>query len=273
MSKLEQKMNSITDVEDNNVKPIFCQTPCCVHVPSEVSVKTKFTVQSISSNDYKEWLIKKHYAKRMPIIEHSFGLYDVHGILQGVCCFGPPPRFWNNGGHLFNKKHEIKTYELNRLVINQGCGVNALSFFVGQCLRKLPKPYVVISYADPNNFHCGYIYQATNFIYTGLAEPKNKSCDFILNGNKYHGRNFEKPFVKKILGKKFQEDMPLKKQWIEAGGQIIYQHPKHRYIYINSKNRRKLIEDMIYKIEKYPKETNQNYDATYSPSIQTILQF
>jgi len=49
--------------------------------------------------------MKKHYAKRMPIIEHSFGLYDLLGILQGVCCFGPPPRFWNNGGHLFNKKH------------------------------------------------------------------------------------------------------------------------------------------------------------------------
>jgi len=57
--------------------------------------------------------------------------------------------------------------ELNRLVIDEGSKKNVLSFFVSQTLKKLPCPNVVVSYADTSQNHHGYIYQATNWIYTG----------------------------------------------------------------------------------------------------------
>ena len=59
-----------------------------------MGVKDKYTVSSIDSYLCKDWLLYKHYAKRIPSIEYSFGLYD-GSILVGVCTFGcPPDRDW-----------------------------------------------------------------------------------------------------------------------------------------------------------------------------------
>ena len=239
-----------------------------------MGLKNKYTVKSIDNFMAVEWILKKHYAKRTPIIQYVFGLFNEQNILNGVCVFSPAPsRFWNNGGKLFNDKHKINTMELSRLCLNDNHEKNLTSFFVSQCLNKIPKPNVIVSYADPNNNHCGYIYQATNFIYCGLAEPKNKSMDFILFGKKYHGRNMNIEFTRKILREKYNEDLHWKDNILAVGGEIIKQLPKHRYIFINAKNKHKkqLIEDMIYKPEPYPKNENKNYDASFNPTIQIVL--
>jgi len=226
-------------------------------------------VSSIEGKFTHEWIVNKHYAKRKPIVMYSFGLFNLNGQMVGVCVFSPAPsRFWNNGGKLFNDKHRINTMELSRLCVIDNHEKNLTSFFVSSCLRLLPKPNVIISYADANNNHCGYIYQATNFIYCGLAEPKNKSMDFYLLGKKYHGRNMNMEFTRKILGKQYNEKLHWKENIISSGGEILPQLPKHRYIYINSKHRKKLIEDMIYKPLPYPKTSNKNYDANYNTSTQ-----
>ncbi len=51
----------------------------------------------------------------------------------------------------------------------------------------LEKPKIIISFADPNNFHHGYIYQATNFIYTGISSNTTQLIDKF--GNEFHFRN------------------------------------------------------------------------------------
>jgi hypothetical protein len=237
-----------------------------------MSIKNNYKIVPISNDIAKEWLLKKHYAKRTPIMMYVFGLYNDIDILVGVCVFSPAPsRFWNNGGKLFNDKHIINVMELSRLVLNDNHEKNLTSFFVSSCLKLLPKPNVIVSYADANNNHNGYIYQATNFIYCGLAEPKNKSMDFILFGKKYHGRNMNIEFTRKMLGKQYNEELHWKENIISVGGQIIKQLPKHRYIFINSKNKKQLLNDMIYTSKPYPKGENTNYDASFNPSIQHIL--
>lgn len=203
---------------------------------------------------------------------YVFGLYDEQNIIVGVCVFSPAPsRFWNNGGTLFNNKHEINTIELSRLCLIDNHEKNLTSFFVSGCLNLLPKPNVVISYADTNNNHCGYIYQATNFIYTGEAKPAFKSKDWYFNGKKYHGRNMDLAMIKKLLGDKYNPEISFHENIISNGGQIISQQNKHRYIYINAKNKKQLIQDMIYKSQPYPKTQNKNYDASFEPAIQFEL--
>ena len=237
-----------------------------------MGLKNKYVVHSIDNFIAIEWITKKHYAKRTPIMQYTFGLFDEDKTLHGVCVFSPAPsRFWNNGGKLFNDKHQIDVYELSRLVMNDGHVKNLSSFFVSRCLKLIPQPNVIVSYADPNNGHNGYIYQATNFIYCGLAEPKNKSMDFILFGKKYHGRNMNIEFTRKMLGKQYNENIHWKDNIIAVGGQIIPQLPKHRYIFINAKNKKQLIEDMIYNSEPYPKNDNTRYDASFKPVQQKTL--
>ena len=51
-------------------------------------------------------------------------------------------------------------------------GVHVDGTLVGRSLRLLPKPSVVVSYADTAQGHVGYVYQAANFIYTGLSAKR-----------------------------------------------------------------------------------------------------
>ena len=131
-----------------------------------MSIKDKYIVKSIKSFECKEWLLYKHYAKRMCSISYAFGLY-VNNILIGVCTFGKPasPSLCDSTCGKENSKY---VYELNRLCVNDNLEKNVLSFFVSNCLKMLPK-LIIVSYADTAQNHHGYIYQATNWFYTGLS--------------------------------------------------------------------------------------------------------
>jgi hypothetical protein len=56
-----------------------------------MSISEKYKVKPIDTFQCKEWLLKKHYAKRIPSITYSFGLFDDITIV-GVCTFGIPPQ-------------------------------------------------------------------------------------------------------------------------------------------------------------------------------------
>lgn len=82
-------------------------------------------VEILKNYEYEPWLLKKHYAKRIPNISICFGLI-IDDKIEGICTFGSP-------GSRFN--FSIQPYELNRLVVNEGLGKNILSKFVSKCLK------------------------------------------------------------------------------------------------------------------------------------------
>lgn len=219
-------------------------------------------VLQITNFDCKDWLIHKHYAKRIPPIEYAFGLF-IDNILNGVVTYGTPVssklrNLWNN---------EFKLMELNRLVVNDGLPKNTLSSFVSKSLTMLPKPMVIVSYADTSQNHHGYIYQATNFYYTGLsAEFKDyyvKGMEHLHNGTIMDLSRGQENRVE-WLRSKFGENL------------IMIDRPrKHRYfIFIGSKTaKQKMLKMLPYKIQPYPKGENIRYNANYSPVIQSKLEF
>jgi hypothetical protein len=151
-----------------------------------MSIKDKYKVLSIQSYLCKDWLLHKHYAKRLPNIEYSFGLYD-DNILKGVITYGQPPSP-SLKSSICGKDYESICIELNRLVVDDDIDKNALSYFVSSSLKMLPKPKIVVSFSDKNLKHNGYIYQATNFIYTG--ESTNNEILVDDNGKEVHFRKF-----------------------------------------------------------------------------------
>jgi len=225
------------------------------------SIKEKYQVKSIDNYICKEWCLKKHYAKRMPPIEYAFGLFNDQNIICGIITYGTPVSstlrdLWQN---------EYKLIELNRLVINEGLEKNVLSFLVSQSLKKLPKPLVIVSYADTSKNHHGYIYQATNWIYTGLSVPFKdyyiKGMEHLHNGTIMDMSRGQENRVE-WLRNKFGDDL------------IMIDRPrKHRYFTFtgNKYNQKKMKEMMPYSTEPYPKGDNIRYDASYQPSIQTQL--
>jgi hypothetical protein len=218
-----------------------------------------YTIKSIDYQDCKEWFLKKHYAHRIPPIEFCFGLYD-NDILIGVCSYGTPV-----SSVLREIIPSFKLYELNRLVINENMPKNTLSFFVSKTLNMMPNPSVIVSYADTSQNHNGYIYQATNWIYTGLSA---KFMDYMVKGMEHlHGASIfdlSRGQENRVewLKQKFGDDLYMKER-----------PRKHRYFYFigNKKQKKQMMNELPYEIEPYPKGENKRYDASYTPTIQTKL--
>ena len=94
-----------------------------------MSLFDKYKVKSIPKNQTTEWLLKKHYAHRIPSIVYSFGLYDgIH--LVGVCTYGIPPQ--NNCLLMCGEEYKDHAIELNRLIKNDGLEKNVQSWFVAR---------------------------------------------------------------------------------------------------------------------------------------------
>ena len=123
-------------------------------------------VIQIQPKETYQWLLEKHYAKRIPQIMHAFGLY-VDGVLKGVVTYGIPASPALCMG-ICGKEYSDKVLELNRLCLMEN-NKNESSFLVSHSIQLLPKPTIVVSYADTSQGHVGYVYQATNFLYTGLS--------------------------------------------------------------------------------------------------------
>lgn len=218
-----------------------------------MSIKTKYHVTSIKTEETKEWFLKKHYAHRIPNSLYTFGLYK-GSLLQGVLSFGM------NANYSLNTIIDgYRLIELNRLVINENLEKNTLSFFVSQSLSLLPLPLVIISYADSEQGHHGYIYQATNWIYTGQSEGKR--C-YFKNGKEYHRKT-----VQDVYGIK---NLKIAK---ELGWEYYTGKPKYRYFYFLGTKREKkdMLKKLPYKILPYPKGDNTRYDASYEVKTQLVL--
>lgn len=127
-----------------------------ISLSNNMSIKDKYTVRSVPLEATKEWILYKHYARRMPSITYAFGLYDLQNKIHGICTFGNAiPPFMKRS--ICGKDYEHLVYELNRLCINEGLEKNVLSFFVSKSLLLLPSPLIIISYADIEQGHHGYI--------------------------------------------------------------------------------------------------------------------
>ena len=137
-----------------------------------------YTVEPISYQEAKPWILKKHYAHRMPAIQHSFGLHE-NRLCCGIVAYGMPANANNS------RMGEYPMWELVRLVVETK-KKNAASFLVGGSLKMLPPPCACISYADETLGHVGYIYQATNWIYTGISKG---DTEWTVDGKKYHRKN------------------------------------------------------------------------------------
>jgi hypothetical protein len=237
-----------------------------------MSIKNEYKVMSIKKAETYEWLLKKHYAHRLPPISYAFGLYNQEKILIGVCTFGVPasPKLKESCGDEWSKKF----FELNRLCIDEGLPKNTCSFFISRCLSLLPKPRVIVSYADSSQNHHGYIYQATNWVYTGMSleiddykvvglEHLNQVSLLDSVGRNDNGKGYGKSKIERMK---------------EKYGDKLYKEArprKHRYfMFLGSKKQIKTMRKSLkYKSEPYPKGDNKRYDASYEPSTQGLFNF
>ena len=202
-----------------------------------------YQINKISYEDTKPFILNIHYAKRMPSITYSFGLF-YKTELVGVVCYGSPPSQSLCKG-IAGSEYKKIVLELNRLVLKYN-KKNEASFLVGNSFKLLPQPTILVSYADTSQNHTGYIYQATNFIYTGLSD---KRTEWRMKDSNKHSKTICEQYT--LEHRKNNPDKFY----------LIDRPRKHRYIYLicNKKDKKKILKNLKYPQKDYPKGQNKNY--------------
>jgi hypothetical protein len=208
-----------------------------------MSLKDDFRIEQIDYRQAMDIVIANHYLHRKASCSVAFGLFHkddwqpvgviVYGInasstlLKGIC--GP-----EEAGNV---------YELTRLWIDDSVPRNGESFLIGNTIRKLDKD-IIVSFADASYGHRGIVYQATNFMYTGLSakfkDPKVKGLE-----HQHHTTYANGMSNAEVIEKFGAENVSF-----------VDRPRKHRYIFINATGRRRkeLMEKLRYKPQPYPKE-------------------
>lgn len=117
---------------------------------------------------------------------------------------------------------------------------------MGGSLKLLPQPKVVVSFADNAQEHTGYVYQATNFLYTGLStkfkDPRVRGLEHQHHATYAHGLT-----NKQVIEKYGEENV-----------YFVERSRKHRYvIFVGNKTQKKAMRNALkYKVRPYPKVVN-----------------
>ena len=184
-----------------------------------------YTVRHILRGECAPYILDIHYAKRFPSISFYFGLF-YKGELVGVCTFGSPASAPLCRG-IAGIENKSKVIELNRLCLLNNVK-NEASFLVSKSIQLLPKPKIIVSYADTAQNHNGIVYQACNFLFTGTSKPRTDMAGKNGKHPRHHAGN--------------REDR-------------VQRSAKHRYVYIHGTRteKKKLLKDLNYPIMEYPK--------------------
>lgn len=200
-------------------------------------------------------IIEHHYLHRKCPISWAFGI-EVGGKILGVMTVGKPCSWSATCGVVGEKRTDMNNpaarsrdvYELNRLWVSDSLPKNTESQFVGWCLRQLRKIHpniILISYADgsqknPNGLpHVGYVYQATNWIYTGTSAA---FVDLTFKGySDYRSVPLDKRGVK----------VGNRRAWASNPDAIRTKRtPKHRYVWFSNPDDLRLL---AWPRQPYPK--------------------
>jgi len=206
--------------------------------------KDEFVIKQIPYKEAINIVIKHHYLHRRCPVSIAFGLFKINNVeCLGVITYGVSASSTLLKG-ICGQEEAKNVYELNRLWVDDSVSKNGESFLVGNTIKLLDKE-IIVSFADTSRGHLGIIYQASNFIYTGLSR---KFKDPVVMGkeNEHHATFGHGLTNKQIIEKYGAENV-----------KFVERSRKHRYIFFNCNSKRKsmLLKKLRYPILPYPKNT------------------
>lgn len=207
-----------------------------------MGLKEDYEVRSISYQEAIDIVVERHYLHRKCPVSHAFGLVrKSDSEIVGVIIYGVPPSPTLLRG-VCGDEEAKNVYELNRLWVDDSVPKNGESFLIGSTIKQLDRE-IIVSFADTSHGHLGVIYQACNFIYTGLSakfkDPKVKGME-----NQHH-TSYANGMTNQQVIDKFGAD----------NVSFVERPRKHRYVYFNAGPKRKkaLLKKLKYKVKQYPK--------------------
>lgn len=204
--------------------------------------KRRFTMKEVDYQTAHKIITENHYSHCMPCCELALGFY-VDSVLNCVIVFGQSAT-----ARMANSLPSKDYWELVRLFSFDWAGRNTESYCIGNAIRHIEKNYakdLLISFADPSEGHCGYIYQATNWLYCGVTDQTG-GYTYFFDGKWQHPRSTVARYGTRKHAKIVKLNPNVKFKRIPR---------KHRYIYLlgSRKRKRELRQKLKYPILPYPK--------------------
>ena len=169
--------------------------------------------------DYKtamNVIVEKHYLHRKCPCSVAFGLFKDKNLV-GVIVFGKPSSYTLCEG-IAGKDESKNVIEFNRLWVCDTMPKNTESWFTSRAIKQCPFE-IIVSFADTEQGHVGYIYQATNWLYCGESK-KQRYFRLKDNSNNEGGTEYRR-----------RERMPKSKIIEQYGEEYVeeyYSSLKHR---------------------------------------------
>ena len=222
-------------------KLVMPMAPPLVGGATPTSPLQEYRIIPIPNKLAQEIIVREHYLHRKAPCSFAFGLV-LDNVLYGVIMYGTPSSAPLRRG-IAGLEHASNVIELTRLWIDDRVPKNGESYLIGRTLRYLNKE-IVVSFADTSQNHLGIVYQATNWIYTGLSAKRTNWTVEGMEGK--HGQTIaDKYKTSKEIKARFGDKFSLQPR-----------PRKHRYIYLRAKGKRReeLIHSLLYPIVPYPKK-------------------
>jgi len=205
-------------------------------IQSKTELKIDWCSHEAANYACKNW----HYSGVIPVGKLvKVGVWENNEFI-GCVLFG---RGANN--------NMLKPFNLNQ---DQGCElvrialrkhktpVSKIMMIAIKFLKKSnPLLKLVVSYADQDQNHHGGIYQATNWIYSGLLNSGTMGA-FIINGKKVHPKSVHSKGVKQTISEV--------KKHLDKNATVFITKGKHRYLMPLDKETKKRIQSLS---KPYPK--------------------
>lgn len=191
------------------------------------------------SHDAAKYAVEHwHYSRSLPSSKIlKIGVWE-DNLFIGAIIYG-----WGANKDLFTPYglKQGEGCELCRVALNkhQTPVSKILSITIKMLKKQSPDLRLIVSFADTEQGHTGAIYQATNWIYTGMSDAAN---EYIVNGKRLHSRSVSsiygtikgKDFIKKIKGsRKHRYLYPLDKEMYNQVIHLSKPYPKKHAVEVN----------------------------------------
>ena len=198
------------------------------------------TVGPVSTQDVQEFARRYHYSATGGNASWRWGLW--HGVvLLGIVAYNLPTR--ETCESVFGPDHFDKVWHMGRLALADEAPHNSESRLIAASLRAIkrdhPNVWGVLTYAATDAGHLGYVYQATNALYTGTGGTAH-----------YYSDESGKRRSTYLGGKGVTAERAASMNWTRREG-----GEKHRYLYIlgSKTQRHQRMQQLRLPILPYPK--------------------
>lgn len=206
-------------------------------------------VSKVTPADVEEFGRRYHYTGSAGSDFWRWGLW--HGVtLHGVISYNLPTR--DVCESVFGAEHFDKVWHMGRLMLSHDSPRNSESRLIAGSLKLIqrdhPDTWGVLTYAATDVGHLGYVYQATNALYTGTGGDPTYYTDEL---GVRHGT---------YLSGHVNAARAAALGWTRHKG-----GPKHRYLYVlgSRTQRQQRMALLRYPILPYPKITDAHCEDCY----------